>query len=40
MILENMIFENMIFEQAETLTSNLSEGKKLEDVATELNYKS
>ncbi len=30
--------ENIIFEKAETLTSNLADGKKLEDVATELNY--
>ncbi|MFK5959329.1 MAG: SurA N-terminal domain-containing protein [Lutibacter sp.] len=31
--------ENTIFEQAETLASNLSEGKKIDDLATESNYK-
>jgi len=30
--------ENIIFEKAETLASNLSEGKKLEDLSTESNY--
>ncbi len=30
--------ENIIFEKAETLASNLSEGKKLEDLSKELNY--